>query len=298
SGMAFGALLLMLAPTLIFTLSASFIMGLCGTILLVMIQSGLANAHGDARGTAITEANVTASIGSTVAPLAVGAFVVMALNWRLVMLIPIGLFLLMLISHRTLPFPSLEQSETKAKRGTFSFGFWVSWLGLVLGVAAEWSIAFWTADFLITVLGQSAGIATASVAIFTASGIIGRLTASRLAQRFNDRHLLIGMLILALFGALIFRFSGSLILTWLGLAIMGFGVATVYPLGVSTLITYAPEQSNRASARASLGAAIAILVAPQVLGIVADITDIATASTMIPALILGTLILTGLGKKA
>jgi fucose permease len=56
----------------------------------------------------------------------------------------------------------------------------------------------------------------------------------------------------------------------LGLLITGLGIANLYPLTLSIAIGLSPDQSNQASARASLGVGAALLTAPLLLGWLAD----------------------------
>jgi MFS family permease len=115
--------------------------------------------------------------------------------------------------------------------------------------------------------------------------------ASQLAKRFSEKRLLTSTLVLAFIGAIIFWVSQGELWSFAGLALLGFGLANAYPLGVATLIRTAPHQANRASARASLGAAVAILVAPQAIGILADSMSLLGAYSIVPALIFAALVL-------
>jgi MFS family permease len=82
AGMAVGALLLCFGPDFRIMLSGCALMGLLGSLQLVLIPAILADRHGEQRAVAVTESNVVASAFSLLAPLSVGAFTVLGLGWR------------------------------------------------------------------------------------------------------------------------------------------------------------------------------------------------------------------------
>ncbi|MCB9452752.1 MAG: MFS transporter [Anaerolineaceae bacterium] len=292
TGMAAGVLLLLTATSVYMTLFSALLMGLFGTLMLILIQAGLANEHGALRATAITEANVIAYIASTLAPLLVSLVVAIGIGWRGALIFPITVWGILRLTNHKRDFPTAEGGSTQSRKTPFPISFWVIWLGLTLSVAAEWVVTFWTADFLIQRLSIETSAATASLAVFTGFGVLGRWIASQLAKRFSEKRLLTGALALAFVGATLFWVSQQTLLSFAGLALLGFGLANAYPLGAATLIRTAPQQANRASARASLGAAVAILVAPQAVGILADSMSITTAFGSVLLLVLAALALT------
>jgi fucose permease len=77
-------------------------------------------------------------------------------------------------------------------------------------------------------------------------------------------------LVLTLGGFLLFWLGQSATINIVGLFITGLGIANLYPLTLSIAIGLAADQSNQASARASLGVGTALLTAPLLLGWLAD----------------------------
>ena len=61
----------------------SLCIGLIGSLILVIVPSALSDQHGEQRSIALSEANVTASLVSTAAPLMVGWFTYFIGGWRL-----------------------------------------------------------------------------------------------------------------------------------------------------------------------------------------------------------------------
>jgi len=80
-GMSVSALFLLLGRTPVITIGASFLMGLVGSLILAIVPAALSDQHGEMKAVALSEANVTASLLATSAPLLVGWFAD-SIGWR------------------------------------------------------------------------------------------------------------------------------------------------------------------------------------------------------------------------
>src|SRR5690606_35412151 len=83
-----------------------------------------------------------------------------------------------------------------------------------------------------------------------------------------------------------------------GLFIAGLGIANLFPLTLSVVTSVVPERSNTTSARASLGSGLAILIAPQVLGAIADQIGIQGAFGIAAALLVVVLSIVIVARRA
>jgi fucose permease len=86
--------------------------------------------------------------------------------------------------------------------------------------------------------------------------------------------------------------SGDLLLSGAAMLVAGFGVGILYPPAASIALAAVPDQAAAASSRLTLAAGLAILVAPLLLGVLADLSDITTAWLLIPVVCGGVLLLT------
>ncbi|MFN8531067.1 MAG: hypothetical protein U0670_20890 [Anaerolineae bacterium] len=77
-----------------------------------------------------------------------------------------------------------------------------------------------------------------------------------------------------------------------GLFVSGLGVANLYPLTLSLATGTDQAQANKAASRLAIAAGLAILIAPQLLGAVADQYTISGAFSLIVVIIAVVLILT------
>jgi fucose permease len=163
--------------------------------------------------------------------------------------------------------------------------YWAYWLVLVLCVAAEWCMAFWSAEFLATVAGLARGVAATAVGLFYLAMITGRVIGSRLAWVMPTGRLLLAALGVAALGFPVFWLARTPVLNVAGLFVTGLGVANLYPLALSAATGAAARQANTASARISMGAGLAILTAPLALGGVADRVGIQNAYGLVVGLL-------------
>jgi fucose permease len=290
--MAAGAVFLISVPSPWGTVPAAFAMGLCGALVLVTSQALLSDRHEEYGAVAVTESNVTASACAIAAPLLVGASAAAGLGWRVALVVPVAALLLLaaLYLFRRPAFP-----QTAAKSGDLAGGhglnarYWALWALVALGVASEWCVAYWGADFLADGTGLDRPAAATSLTAFFAAMLLGRVASSRLARTVLPTVLLAATLGLALVGFPLFWFSPGSALTLAGLFMTGLGIGGVYPLGVSAAIASVPGNSDAAAARLAIGGGGAILVAPLVLGALADRIGIATAFGIVIPMLLAAL---------
>lgn len=280
AGMAFCTVLFIFGFAPAMTILCAFGMGYVGSYLLVMIQSTLADHHGELRATALTEANLVASIGAGLAPLLVGGLQQTGLGWRAALVFAVLLWVGLATRFYTQPLPIKQNHATEKKVSKIPLPplFWNYWLVIFLGVSIEWSIIFWGAEFLEKNTGLERTTAATVMSVYFVAMVIGRAAGSQLTRRYSTGILLLSALSITSGGFLLFWLSPMVGLAVVGLFVAGLGVANLFPLTLSVASSAVePYQSDTASGRISLGAGMAILISPQILGTVADYTDIKVA---------------------
>ena len=287
-GISTSALILLVGQSAAVTISASFCMGLLGSLILVIIPSALSDQHGELRAVALTESNVIASLVSTAAPLLVGWAAHFSGGWRLgVGIAAFAPFLILLGLGRTAPPPLTSHRENSpSARRTLPLVFWVYWVALVLAVSVEFCMIFWSADYLENSLGMLKANAAQAVSLFLGGMIIGRLAGSRLVQLFSTRSVVIVSILVAASGFLLFWMTNTVALSLFGLFVTGLGVAGLYPLLLSLAIGVTHNNTVLASARATLASGTAILGLPLVLGRLADMVGIRLAYGVVGILLI------------
>jgi fucose permease len=292
SGSFLGTLGLVLSRSLFLTLPSALLMGISGSLMVVMIQAILSDVHGDRRTIALTEANVAASLSSLMAPLWVSVFLRLGFSWRLAL----GAVLIVLITIAVvmkgilIPEGAADRVEKTRVRRKLPRLFWACWVVIVLVVSVEWSVLFWSADYLEKVVGLARVDAVTIVSVFFFAMLVGRIGGSILTRRFTAVTILLSALALALVGFPLFWLGMQPWINVAGLFVAGIGIANLFPLAMAAAISLAPENANLASSRITLGSGSAILAAPLVLGWLADQITIQRAyAIVIPLLMIAIL---------
>ena len=270
-GMAGGAIFLLLGSHPVVTISGALLMGTIGSLLLVTIPAALSERYGAQRAIALSEANVVGSLCGGLAPVALGFFVKVNLGWRGALVVAILAALLLRVFFQRTPFPEpiispSPQSHTRTKLPGI---YWFYWSLLVLAVAVEFCIIYWSSTFLETVRHLPRSDAAFIMSLFLGAMVVGRLIGSRLSQRFQGEELVLGSVGISIVGFLIHWWATPTLLTMSGLFLAGLGVANLYPQMLA-LAVGTTHHTDVASARASLASGLAILLLPLVLGGLAD----------------------------
>jgi predicted MFS family arabinose efflux permease len=287
-GLATGVLLLTLSYRFESAMVAVLAMGTCSSLTQVMIQAMLSDRHAEQRAIALTEANVAASLSTTVTPLVIGSLQSSGLGWRMVpVLVVFFLTLLALAFYRqAIPDPAPVLAQSTVEHAHLPLAFWLYWIVLFFITAVEMSLVVWATEFLDSVVGLSRTEAVLAYSAFPAAMLVGRIAGSRLTRRSSSMTLLLLSLGVTLVGFPLFWLARLPALNILGLFVTGLGIANMYPLTLSIAIGVAREQSNLASARISMGVGTALLTAPLLLGWLADRLSLQIAYGMVVVLML------------
>lgn len=278
-GMSLSALFLLMGRTPVITIGASFLMGLIGSLILIVVPAALSEQHNELKAVALSEANVIASLFSTGAPLLVGWFAQWLGQWRFALGLMALTPILMFVSLGRAGDPTLSSADQVPAQSGKSLPslFWVYWVALLLSVAVEFCMVFWSADYLERVLGLIKADAAQAVSLFLAAMIAGRIVGSRLVQRFSTPPVVFISILIAGAGFLLFWRTETSFLGLSGLFLTGLGVANLYPLILSLAIGAANGNTVQAGARATLASGTAILALPLALGRFADAVGIRLA---------------------
>lgn len=260
-----------------------FVCGLFGSYLLVTVQSSLSEHHGNNRAFALTEANVFAVLAASAAPIAVGVGEAQGWSWRFAIYAGIAIWGLVFIWTRSrIALPNVRKadpvtSKTNTKHSKLPRAFWAYVVVVFFAVAIEWCVIFWASTYMETVVGLSKEAAAGSVALFTVGQFIGRAAGSWLTRRYPSGNLILIAAVIVLVGFPMFWLGRAPVVNALGLFICGLGVANLFPLTLSLTSAVGMNNPDAASGLTSMSSGIAILLTPQILGIVADRVGIQSA---------------------
>jgi MFS family permease len=173
------------------------------------------------------------------------------------------------------------------RRGGPGFGraFWFFWAAMLAGVAIEFSTTFWAAELVVSRTGAGPSVATATVSALVAGMTVARLVLGPLAMRKAPEKLLLVAYAVAAVGFALLWTATSPAVAVLGMVVAGLGYGAHYPLAVSLVLRHAGDRPDQGQATATVGAGVAVGLAPFALGALADALGSHTAFLLVPVLI-------------
>jgi MFS family permease len=262
------------------TVGSVLVMGAGGGLLLATIQAALADHHGERRAVALAEANVAASIAYLALIGALSLTAALHADWRVALLTSLAVPVLAWSSSRRLAIDARPTPE--AEHGRLPAVIWIAAAMLFSTTAAEWCITAWGASFVEGAADVSTDTAVALMAGYFGGVVVGRVAGSRLARRHDPARLLAVALAVTVTGFAILWPSTAPVQACCGLVLLGIGLGNLYPMGMSLTVALAPGQAVPASGRAVATTSLAALLAPLMVGPLADATSLKAALLAVP----------------
>lgn len=298
AGVAAGSLLIGVGWHPAVTLPGAVVAGCCGSAALVASQATLSDRHPNHRPVVLTEINTAMSVGTVTPALLVGALVAVNAGWRAAFVAPLAALALLVALLRAETFPPVVALESSGPRRRLPAAYWLFWAAFIPSVGAEWCLGAWGADYLVDIAGTSEASASFLMTAFFGAMVIGRLVGGKVAQFITPLPLLLGTTLIGLSGVILFWASQTVFLVVGGLLISGLGISMQFPMLLSLALGTAPGHVDVAAARISIGAGGSVMVAPLVLGAIADQVGIRAAFGMVPGLAICVVVLAALGERA
>jgi fucose permease len=169
-------------------------------------------------------------------------------------------------------------------RGNLPPPYWAYWCLLVASIALEFCVLLWAPAFLERVSGFAPASAAVVAGGFSLGMLIGRLATGWLVRTISPHQVFLIALLIALLGFGLYWGIDLPLAAVAGIVVLGLGIAPLYPLTLGFAIGAAGKASDAASARVMIGVGLAILVAPAVLGGLADLAGLRMAHLTLPAI--------------
>ena len=274
------------------TASAAFLVSLLATAALIRLWAVLADVHGPRRAVAMAEGEVWVSLGGIISPLLIAAMAGTAFGWRSAFVLAALLVAATVLFTLRVPIPP-PVARTPPESGTdrSSRRRFPPLLVVVFAIVAlEFALTFWLASYLADDVGLNRQLAVTMVSGLYAANLLGRVLASRLAQRFQVEPVLAGALAVVLLGLPILLTAQNAVTAELGLAIAGVGIAATFPLTSALHVA-----TSRYGADAAMGQVLAIASVGQMCGpiVVAVIAQVSNLRVGLIALVGFTLVAVG-----
>ncbi|HEY3651651.1 MAG TPA: MFS transporter [Streptosporangiaceae bacterium] len=298
AGAVVGAALFAAARTVALTMLGAAMLGFTGTILLTCTQAILSDGHGPRRDRALTEANVGAAACAVLAPLLLGLLQGTPVGWRPALALPALVLAGLYLRYRREALPA--GSAGRAVRGRLPLSCWLLATMTAIGIAIEFCPIYFGAE-LLTGTGLRAAQAATAMSIFYLGILMGRAGGVRLTRHAGRAvPLLWASLAATSAGFVLFWLAASPAPAIAGLFLCGLGIANLYPLSLALTLDAGPGHGDTANARIQLLGGVLVIVAPYLLGSLADQLGLRAAFTVEPVLIgaCGLLLLAGLRLRA
>ena len=262
------------------TVGSVLLMGFTGGLLLVTIQAALADRHGEHRTIALVEANLAAGVAYVVLIGALSLAAALGAGWRVALLASLVVPVLAWWAGRREAIDA--PPPPPAAQGRLPGPFWVAAAVLFCATSAEWCIAAWGATFVEDAAGTSSDTAVALMAGYFGGVVVGRLLGSALARRYDPARLMAVALAVSAAGFAVLWPATAPAPALVGLVLLGLGLGNLFPMGVSVAVSLAPDRSALASGQVVTTGSAAVLVAPLVVGALADAASLRAALGVVP----------------
>lgn len=285
-GASAAALLFSVAHGVAAGLAAAGLLGFAGTTLLMVTQSVLADRHGASRDRALAEANVVAAACAVLAPLMLGALARTGAGWRIALALPLIGLVVLYLAYRRDPLPAHPTRPSAGHgRARLPLACWLLALLVAIGIAVEFCLIYFGAEHL-DATGLSTGDAATAVSAFYVGILAGRIAGARLTRVSGRATVLLwASLVLTAVGFVPFWLGVQPLVAIGGLFVCGVGIANLYPLSLALALAVAPDRTDAANALTQLLGGALVVVAPYLLGSLADRVGLRSAFTVEPVLI-------------
>jgi fucose permease len=288
-GMATGAVSLCLASTAWVSIASCAVLGLFGSLIPCILPAILSDIHREKRDTAFAELAAISQVFGMLAPLMAGLVLWLALGWRYAVIGGALFGGLVVLRFRRVPLPE-PAPDGLASLLRMPAPYWAYWALGVAAISLEFSILLWAPTFLEQVAGFRASWAATIAAGFSLGLVLGRLAISVLVRLVPSRHVFLSALLIIMVGFGLDLGVKQPAAAVAGIFVLGLGIAPLYPLTLDFAIGAAPGATNAASARLMLAVGIAILLAPAILGMLADGMGLRLAHLTVPVLVAAALV--------
>ena len=258
------------------TASAAFLVSLLATAALIRLWAVLADVHGPRRAVAMAEGEVWVSLGGIISPLLIAAMAGTAFGWRSAFVLAALLVAATVLFTLRVPIPP-PVARTPPESGTdrSSRRRFPPLLVVVFAIVAlEFALTFWLASYLADDVGLNRQLAVTMVSGLYAANLLGRMLASRLAQRFRVEPVLAGALAVVLLGLPILLTAQNALTAELGLAIAGVGIAATFPLTSALHVATSRHGADAAMGQVLAIASVGQMCGPLVVAVLAQVSNL------------------------
>jgi predicted MFS family arabinose efflux permease len=279
-----GVLLLCVGQSWPVTLLGTAISGVSCAMLVMLMPGIVSDHHGSGMAGAFAAINGVPGLAAVVFSIVIGASLALGLSWRWpYALVTLGFAGATFVAARGAPLPSGEPARPDVRALFARRDVRRPLFDIVHAILVEFPIGVWAIVYLKEVGGASSGLAAALGAVWGVAMMGSRLAVPAMTRHLGAWTRSVGFGVAAV---------GSTML-WLGpglwprvfwLLVVGVGVGPLYPLTVEQMYRRTAADSVSLGAVAALGAAVAIMTGPLLVGVLDDRIGLRGAILFVPVL--------------
>lgn len=282
----FGAMAFVVLPYAWQTIPAILISGIGLSMTINNSMMSLSSHYGEHSPRAVSQANGINSAFVLIGNFIIGVIAGTQFSWRLGLLICLPFAIILYLTLGRQHNPEHIPAEEGRQRGSLPGKYWLSWIGMMFCIGAEFAVAFWAAALFREKTGLGAALSTTLVLAFPFGMMIGRWFGTYLFPELDIDDRL--RLIIALQGVsfMIFWISTNPYISFAMLFMVGLGTSMQFALSSLRLLRFGRAKPDLAIGKSSLSAGIAIGLSPLILGLLADKFGIVQGFLLVPVLVL------------
>ncbi|HVY21446.1 MAG TPA: MFS transporter [Bauldia sp.] len=281
---AAGAFLLCLSPGAWASIPSCLLIGLGGGVIPSVVPAILSDLHGEARRHAFAEQAIIAYSFAIVGPLVTGFSVAHGFGWRPAVILGGAIGVTLIVLFRSITIPEAHAAAAVTRRPLLP-AFWAYCALLGFSCSFEFSVLLWSPSFLERVVGLTPAEAATYAAGFFVGVLAGRVALRALLHRFAPQAILLAAFATGVMGFLLYWGIATPWAAIPGIVMLGLCVAPQYPLTMALALGAADGNNDAAAQRLTLAFGLAVLLAPAVLGALADVVGLRIAHLTLPLLI-------------
>lgn len=279
-------------PLLLITVGLT---GIAGGALTSLVNAGVSDLSADHRAAALSLLNVSFGSGALVAPLFAGAVISHTGRWTpMYQLTSLLVLALLLLAVWWLPRargvssagPVSGSGRASMRALLFNRHGVITFVTVFLAAAVEWGFAYWSATYFRDVVGAGTVLAANMVSLFWAGMLVGRLAFGGLLRRIDPHRTVTACAATAIAASVLLAADAGIGLSVAGALLLGGSLAAVIPSLLALAIDAQPHASGAISGVLMFASGGGSLVAPAIVGIIADQSSLATAIWLFPVLAL------------
>ncbi|HSV31578.1 MAG TPA: MFS transporter [Atribacteraceae bacterium] len=291
--LAVGTFLVATAHTFPVIEAGMLVMGLGGGFNEAPLTGLISEKFIGREGTALNLSQISFGVGAASGPLLAGILLDGGFSWRIVFLIPAGVFAFLLTIFLLEKKFFTGERKTFTRRGAKALvrnqgGFLViSFLAMFLYVGSEIGSSSWMGTYVVRELGGSFYAGGLSIAGFWGMITVGRLLFAFLARYFSYSSLLRVSSVVSLAFLVLVQMSGQVNLAILSFMGLGLGYSAIWPLLVAVVASKVESMKATAISMVVAFGGLGALVFPWLLGILGELLGLRSIFIVVTVLVGG-----------